>query len=88
MLSDQYVEAIATLRAPGKPAPAERWLAARDLQTRTMRAALLIQGNLRAFESAFGVDLRQALPPVNLPVPPELRDTVAAITIPAPRRYL
>lgn len=51
-----------------------------------MVAGLLVTGSASAFRRAFGVDLANARPPVSLEVPTALRDSVASITIPAPRK--
>jgi hypothetical protein len=87
MLSAEYVEAVAQLRPSASVDAVERWLRARGLWASTVKAGLLVQGDLGTFERAFGVDLGRATPPVALPVPAELAELVAAITIPAPRRY-
>jgi hypothetical protein len=87
MLSADYVEAVALLTPSANPTPVERWPSARGLRVSTLTAGLLVQGDRGTFERAFGVDLGRATPPVALPVPAELAALVAAITIPAPRRY-
>ncbi len=87
MLSDEYVEAVLTIRATDQQERVERWLVAHGLRFMPLRLGLLVQGNRQAFDTAFGVDLQQARLPMSLPVPSELSDAVDSITIPAPRRY-
>jgi hypothetical protein len=87
MLSPEYVEAVAELRPSASPGAAERWLKGQGFRVSAIRAGLLVQGDQETFERAFGVDLGRATPPVALPIPAELAEVVAAITIPAPRRY-
>jgi hypothetical protein len=84
MIDSPYVEAILEWRDGGDPA-VERWLAARGLGFLPMRAGLLVTGSRAVFEAAFGVDLELAEPPVRLPVPDQLSNTVASVTIPPPR---
>ena len=87
MVSEEYVEAVLTATQPGQVARVERWLAALGLRYVPLRVGLLVQGDRRTFDTAFGVDLQRATLPVSLPIPAELADLVSAITIPSPRRY-
>ncbi len=80
-----YVEAILEWAESGHDPAVERWLAERGLAFLPMRAGLLVTGSTAAFEAAFGVDLEQLEPPVQLEVPEELRAAVASVTIPPPR---
>jgi len=87
MVSDEYIEAVLTMRAADQSGRAERWLLAHGLRFMPLRLGLLVQGNREAFDRAFGVDLREARLPTFVPVPAELSDAVASITIPPPRQY-
>lgn len=85
-MDEAYVEAI-LVWAEGGPSPfVTRWLAAHGVGSTSMRAGLLVSGPMAAFERSFGVELRNAEPPVSLPVPRDLTEVVASITIPRPRR--
>ena len=85
---DDYVEAILVWHDRGPVPEVEQWLRERGLQTLPMAAGLLVTGTLRQFASAFPIDPSRGQPPVDVPVPPELRDGVASITIPpAPHVY-
>ena len=85
---DEYVEAILVWRDRGPVPEVEGWLRERGLRTLPMAAGLLVTGTVRQFAAAFHIDPRRGERPVDVPVPPELRDGVASITIPpAPRVY-
>jgi hypothetical protein len=87
MIDPTYVEAILT-HSKEELNLVEEWLTARSLQPIPMRAGLLVTGTRDAFEAAFGVDLANARPPVQLEVPPELREAISSIVIPPPRRFM
>lgn len=87
MVSEEYLEAVLTARKPGQLDRAEHWLGAHGLRFVPLRTGLLVQGDRQTFDAAFGIDLQRATLPMSLPIPPELQDLVASITIPAPRRY-
>ena len=87
MIDRSYVEAILT--GPKEEiAQVEAWLTHRNLQPIPMQAGLLATGTRAAFEAAFGVDLANATPPVQLEVPPELREAISSIVIPPPGRVM
>jgi len=79
-----YVEAILEWGERGLDPAVEQWLGERGFGFLPMRAGLLLTGSPAAFKAAFGVDLEQANPPVQLDVPEELRGSVASVTIPPP----
>jgi hypothetical protein len=83
---EEHVEAIFT-GSKEETAQVEKWLTDRSLQPIPMRAGLLATGTRAAFEAAFGVDLADARPPVQLEVPHELREAISSIVIPPPRRF-
>jgi hypothetical protein len=87
MIDPTYVEAILT-RSREETTQVEEWLTDRSLQPIPMRAGLLATGTRTAFEAAFGVDLANTTPPVQLEVPPELREAISSIVIPPPRRVM
>jgi hypothetical protein len=80
-----HIEAILVWTHESPDAWVERWLAERGLESLPMRAGLLLRGSRAAFEAAFGIDLKRVEPPVRLPVPEELSEAVASVTIPPPR---
>jgi hypothetical protein len=87
MIDPRHVEAILT-RSKEEMTQVEEWLTHRSLQPIPMRAGLLATGTRAAFEAAFGVDLADATPPVQLEVPQELREAISSIVIPPPRRVM
>jgi hypothetical protein len=87
MIDPTCVEAILT-QSREETTRVEKWLTDRNLQPISMRAGLLATGTRDAFEAAFGVDLADAMPPVQLEVPQELREAISSIVIPPPRRVM
>jgi hypothetical protein len=83
---ETYVEAILVYARGGGDPAVERWFAERGLRTQRMRAGLLVLGDGRAFEAAFGVGVGLGERPVSLPVPKELAQAVDSITIPTSPR--
>jgi hypothetical protein len=86
MIDCAYVEAILEWAEGGPDPRVEDWLAGQDLEVLPMRAGLLLTGSRARFEHAFGADLGQAVPPVRLAIPDHLREAVASVTIPEPRK--
>jgi hypothetical protein len=87
VMSEDHVEAILLWSAKGPSPAAERWLSDRGLAVTPMRAGLLVSGSREVFEAVFGVALVGRALPVALPVPVELGDNVAAISIRRPPGY-
>lgn len=86
-MEPDYVEAILEWSAGG-PAPETRaWFVQRGFRTMPMRVGLLISADRATFERVFGVELRDADPPVELTVPLGLTAAVASIVIPKPRQF-
>jgi hypothetical protein len=83
---ESYVEAVVVSAQGGADPAVEGWFAERGLRTQRMRAGLLVSGDARVFEAAFGVDIRLGERPVSLPVPAELAQAVESITVPPPPR--
>jgi hypothetical protein len=84
MIDPSYIEAIVEYREGASTASVEDWLREHGLGTRPMKGGALVAGGRANFEAAFGVDLRRAEPPVQLPVPSELQLAVSSVTIPRP----
>jgi hypothetical protein len=88
MMEGSYVEAMLDIRNGASALPVKSWLDEHRLTWRPMSAGLLMSGRQEDLEAAFGVSLEGAHPPVELPIPQELRDHVASITIPRPRQIM
>ena len=86
-MAQEYFEAILIWTQSGPSPAVAQWMAERGLQTRSMRQGLLISGERATFEFAFQVELDLESLPLSLPVPDELREAVASITIPKPPDY-
>jgi hypothetical protein len=63
------------------------WLKQHRLSSMKMTAGLLVSGTKAAIENAFSVSLENVQPPVELPIPLELKPHVASIAFPKPRSY-
>jgi hypothetical protein len=83
---EPYYEAIVVYAQGGGDPDVERWFAERGFRTQPMRSGLLVSGDVRAFEAAFGVDVALGERPVSFPVPVALAQAVESITIPPPPR--
>ena len=87
MIDPTYVQAILT-GSKEATTQVEAWLTHRNLQPIPMRAGLLATGTRDAFEAAFGIDLADATPPVQLEVPQELREAISSIVNTPPGRVM
>ena len=83
-----YVEAVLVWREGARSERVEQWLSQQNLRWQEMLLGLLVSGDRRTFEVAFGIDLGTAQPPVRIAVPEQLRRDVASITIPPPRQIM
>jgi len=86
-MSEDYIEAILVWNPRGPSDPVRRWWVDRGFAVQTMRTGLLISGPAKTFEAALNVDLDDARLPFRLPIPSEIADDVASITIPGRRQY-
>ena len=85
-MDPNYIESVLVLKAPGTSDVVRRWFEDRGFQVLEMRAGFLVTGSMDLYEKALGVDLKEAEPPVQLPVPRQLRKYVASFGIPKPRQ--
>jgi hypothetical protein len=81
-----YIEALLVWNQRGPSEAVRQWFADRGFNVTPMRAGLLISSPRATFEAALSVNLRDVEPPVELPIPPEVRERVASFGIPRPRR--
>ena len=89
-MDTDFIESILVWNERG-PSEAVReavrqWFIDRGFNVTPMRAGLLISSPRATFEAALSVNLRDLEPPVELPIPPEVRERVASFGIPRPRR--
>lgn len=87
MLPDP-VEGMVLLNKSSDASPVAAWLEQRGFQTKAMQTGLLFSGPVARVEEVFGVDLRRAEPPVDLPVPAPLTHQVSKIGIPRTRKFV
>ncbi len=86
-MENDYIEAVLIWSETGRSEAAVRWFADHSFTTMSMKAGLLIAGSRACLEEAFNVDLAVSEPPITLPVPEALRESVSSIIIPKPREY-
>jgi hypothetical protein len=82
-----YVEALLIWNERGPDEPVRQWFTDRGFRVLPMRGGLLVSGPASLFETVFGVNLANAEPPIQLPIPPEIKHHVASFGIPKPRQY-
>ncbi len=63
------------------------WLERQGLTAMSMKAGMLTIASPGQIEKSFGVSVEGAQPPLELPVPEELRSSVSSITVLKPRSY-
>jgi hypothetical protein len=86
-MADDYIELFLKW-SPGANQDAVRtWLEQHNLSSTRMISGLLVLGTKTAIQDVFSVSLENVEPPVELPIPLELKGHVASVTFPKPRSY-
>jgi hypothetical protein len=85
-MDPNYVESILILNERGDSDAVRPWLVHRGFSVTPMRAGFLVSGPKDNFETTFSVDLAEAEPPIQLPIPREISRYVASFGIPKPRQ--
>lgn len=86
-MADDYIEVFLKWTPRAVTHVVREWLEQHGLSVATMKSGVLLSGTRNQIERAFSVSLENIEPPVNLPVPVELRDHVDSVTVPKPRSY-
>ena len=86
-MDPDYIESLLVWNERGASDSVRQWFVDHGFNVTPMRAGLLITGPRDRFETLFGVDLKDAEPPIQLPIPRELSPHVASFGIPRPRRF-
>ena len=86
-MTDEYVELILKWRPSVDVDYARKWLESHDFVVTPMKAGAALLGTRRQIEKTFSTSLRDAQPPIDLPIPDELRKYVESVTFPKPRSY-
>jgi hypothetical protein len=86
MMDTDFIESILVWNERGPSEAVRQWFIDRGFNVTPMRAGLLISGPRATFEASLSVNLRDVEPPVELPIPPEVRERVTSFGIPRPRR--
>jgi hypothetical protein len=83
-----HIEALLLWNERGDSDSVRQWFVDRGFDVTPMRAGLLIAGTKAQFETVLAVDLKDAEPPIQLPIPREITQHVASFGIPRPRRFV
>ncbi len=86
-MNQDYIEALLVWNERGSSDSARQWFVDRGFDVTPMRAGLLIAGPKTRFENSLEVDLKDAEPPIQLPIPREISQHVTSFGIPRPRRF-
>jgi hypothetical protein len=86
-MADDYIELFLKWSPGANQDFVRSWLEQRNLTNMKMKFGLLVSGTKAAIQNAFSVSLANVQPPVELPIPPELKAHVASVTFPKPRSY-
>jgi hypothetical protein len=86
-MNTDHVEALLLWNEGGADESVPRWFRDHGFGVAPMRAGLLVSGPPSQFETVFGVDLVNAEPPIQLPLPRNLKQHAASFGIPKPRQY-
>jgi hypothetical protein len=81
-----YIESLLVWNERGASEWVRQWFVDHGFDVKPMQAGLLIAGPRAKFETVLSVDLEDAEPPIQLPIPHEVREHVASFEIPRPRR--
>jgi hypothetical protein len=87
-VNPDYIESLLVWNERGPSDSVRQWYVDRGFDVTPMRAGLLITGPKARFETALDVDLKDAEPPIQLPIPREVSEHVASFGIPRPRRFV
>jgi hypothetical protein len=87
-MNPDYIESLLVWNERGASDSVRQWFVDRGFDVTPMRAGLLIAGPKAKFETVLGVDLKDAEPPIQLPIPPEVSQHAASFGIPRPRRFV
>ena len=86
-MNSDYIESLLVWNERGASDSVRQWFVDRGFDVTPMRAGLLIAGPNARFETVLAVDLKDAEPPIQLPIPREISQHVASFGIPRPRRF-
>lgn len=86
-MADDYIELFLKWSPGANQDEVHRWLEQHNLSSMKMKFGLLVSGTKTAIQDAFSVSLANVQPPIELPIPLELKGYVASVTFPKPRSY-
>lgn len=82
-----FYEVLLKWSASGADPRVREWLEGRGLTAMSMKAGMLTLASSSQIEKSFGVSVEGVRPPLELPVPEELRSSISSITVLKPRSY-
>ena len=86
-MAQDYIELFLKWSPGANQDAVRRWLEQHNLSTTKMTTGLLVLGTKTVIQDAFSVSLEDVQPPVELPVPSDLKGHVESVTFPKPRSY-
>ena len=86
-MDEDHLELIVKCTPTGNAQIVRAWLEQRGLSVMSMKSGLLLSGSRGEIEKGLGVPVDVGDCSTTVPVPPDLKDHVAAILLPAPRTW-
>ena len=85
--TSDFFEVLLKWTPSGADPHVREWLEGQGLTAMSMKAGMLTMASPGQIEKSFGVSVEGVQPPLELPVPEELRSSVSSITVLKPRSY-
>jgi hypothetical protein len=86
-MDEDHLELIVKCTPTANAQTVRAWLERRGLSVMPMKSGLLISGSRGEIEKSLGVPVDVGDRSTTVPVPPDLKNHVAAILLPAPRSW-
>jgi hypothetical protein len=86
-MEDEFAELFLKWTPQAQRSIAEEWLKGRGFAATQTPSGLFVLATKSQIETTFAVSLEDIRRPAKLPVPKELKDHIASVTLPALRSY-
>ena len=86
-MEDEFAELFLKWTPQAQRSIAEEWLKGRGFTATQTPSGLFVLATKSQIETIFAVSLEDIRRPAKLPVPKELKDHIASVTLPVPRSY-
>jgi hypothetical protein len=86
-MDEDHLELIVKCTPTANAQTVRAWLERRGLSVMPMKSGLLLCGSRREIEKSLGVPVDVGDRSTTVPVPPDLKNDVAAILLPRPRSW-